>query len=145
VRHSLRQGMQMQVKIADCQNGANEKNADGDHQYVGVTGSGDETRQMMGGDGMKRFAHVALQFEKASDAPSENFGGRPATPDDAIFAQRWNLASGVHQALAEAGLHPDWFSGVSIGAVNAALIAGNPPEKRVAKLREFWEAVSTPP
>jgi NTE family protein len=53
--------------------------------------------------------------------------------------------AGVYQALAEADLHPDWVAGISIGAINAALIAGNPPEKRVAKLREFWEAVSTPP
>ena len=53
--------------------------------------------------------------------------------------------AGVYQALAEAGLHPDWVAGISIGAVNAALIAGNPPEKRVERLWEFWEAVSTPP
>jgi predicted acylesterase/phospholipase RssA len=53
--------------------------------------------------------------------------------------------AGVYQALAEANLHPDWVAGISIGAVNAALIAGNPPEKRVEKLQEFWEAVSTPP
>jgi NTE family protein len=53
--------------------------------------------------------------------------------------------AGVYQALAEANLHPDWVAGISIGAVNAALIAGNPPEQRVEKLREFWEAVSTPP
>lgn len=52
---------------------------------------------------------------------------------------------GAYQALAEANLHPDWVAGMSIGAVNSALIAGNPPEKRVARLREFWEIVSTPP
>ncbi len=52
---------------------------------------------------------------------------------------------GVYQALAEANLHPDWVAGISIGAVNAALIAGNPPEKRVEKLREFWETVSASP
>lgn len=52
---------------------------------------------------------------------------------------------GVYQALAEANLHPDWVAGISIGAVNAALIAGNPPEKRVGKLREFWESVSASP
>src|SRR5262252_10466223 len=52
---------------------------------------------------------------------------------------------GVYQALAEANLHPDWVAGISIGAVNSALIAGSPPEKRVEKLREFWEAVSTSP
>jgi len=53
--------------------------------------------------------------------------------------------AGVYQALAEADLHPDWIAGISIGAVNAALIAGNPPEKRIERLREFWEAVSTSP
>jgi NTE family protein len=42
-------------------------------------------------------------------------------------------------------LHPDWIAGISIGAINAALIAGNPPEIRVERLREFWEAISTPP
>lgn len=50
--------------------------------------------------------------------------------------------AGVYEALAEAGLHPDWVSGISIGAVNSAIIAGNPPEKAVARLREFWEAVT---
>ncbi|HEY8032773.1 MAG TPA: patatin-like phospholipase family protein [Methylocella sp.] len=53
--------------------------------------------------------------------------------------------AGVYQALAEANLHPDWVAGISIGAVNAALVAGNPPEKRVARLREFWETVSAAP
>jgi NTE family protein len=53
--------------------------------------------------------------------------------------------AGVYQALAEANLHPDWVAGISIGAINAALIAGNPSERRVERLREFWEAVSTPP
>jgi len=53
--------------------------------------------------------------------------------------------AGAYQALAEADLHPDWVAGISIGAVNAALIAGNSPERRVEKLREFWEAVSTAP
>jgi NTE family protein len=53
--------------------------------------------------------------------------------------------AGVYEALTEANLEPDWVAGISIGAVNAALIAGNVPEKRVEKLREFWEAVSTPP
>jgi NTE family protein len=52
---------------------------------------------------------------------------------------------GVYQALAEADLHPNWVAGVSIGAVNSALIAGNSPERRVEKLREFWETVSSPP
>jgi NTE family protein len=52
---------------------------------------------------------------------------------------------GVYQALTEANLHPDWVAGISIGAINSALIAGNPPERRVERLRAFWETVSTPP
>jgi NTE family protein len=52
---------------------------------------------------------------------------------------------GVYQALAEADLQPDWVAGISIGAINAALIAGNPPDRRVARLREFWETISEPP
>src|SRR6478672_8408111 len=53
--------------------------------------------------------------------------------------------AGAYQALAEADLHPDWVAGISIGAINSALIAGNPPERRVEKLRAFWETVTTPP
>jgi NTE family protein len=49
---------------------------------------------------------------------------------------------GVYQALSEAHLDPDWVAGISIGAVNAALIAGNAPEARVGKLREFWKRVT---
>jgi NTE family protein len=52
--------------------------------------------------------------------------------------------AGVYQALAEANLHPDWVSGISVGAINAALIAGNPPQARLDKLRAFWEQVSSP-
>jgi NTE family protein len=51
--------------------------------------------------------------------------------------------AGVYQGLAEANLHPDWIAGISIGAINAALIAGNAPEARLEKLRAFWEQVTT--
>jgi len=53
--------------------------------------------------------------------------------------------AGVYEALAEANLHPDWVAGISIGAINSAIIAGNPPKRRVDALREFWNAVSTSP
>jgi NTE family protein len=52
--------------------------------------------------------------------------------------------AGVLQALAEGRLHPDWVAGVSIGAVNAAIIAGNPPGRRVERLREFWDLITRP-
>jgi NTE family protein len=53
--------------------------------------------------------------------------------------------AGVYEALTEADLHPDWIAGISIGAINGALIAGNAPEARVDKLRAFWEGVSARP
>ena len=49
---------------------------------------------------------------------------------------------GVYEALHEAGIEPDWVSGVSIGAVNAAIIAGNPPERRLERLTEFWRRIT---
>src|ERR1700757_1030397 len=52
---------------------------------------------------------------------------------------------GVYEALAEAGLEPDWVAGISIGAINSAIIAGNPREHRVATLRAFWEAITADP
>ena len=52
---------------------------------------------------------------------------------------------GVYEALRDAELDPDWVAGISIGAINAALIAGNPPEARVEKLRRFWETVTADP
>ena len=52
--------------------------------------------------------------------------------------------AGVYQGLVEAGLHPDWVSGISIGAINAALIAGNAPKQRLDKLHAFWDQVSQP-
>lgn len=51
--------------------------------------------------------------------------------------------AGVFEGLAEAAIVPNWVAGVSIGAINATLIAGNPPERRVARLREFWERASS--
>jgi NTE family protein len=53
--------------------------------------------------------------------------------------------AGVYEALSEDNLHPDWVAGISIGAINSALIAGNPPESRVAKLRAFWEGITAHP
>src|SRR5215470_12610598 len=50
--------------------------------------------------------------------------------------------AGVYQALHEAGLEPDRVAGVSIGSINSAIIAGNPPERRLERLREFWETIT---
>src|SRR5258707_11255860 len=52
--------------------------------------------------------------------------------------------AGAYQALCHCGFEPEWIAGISIGAINAAIIAGNPPEKRVTRLKEFWQMVSAP-
>ncbi|MDE2278201.1 MAG: patatin-like phospholipase family protein [Xanthomonadaceae bacterium] len=53
--------------------------------------------------------------------------------------------AGVVEALAGAGLWPSWVAGISIGALNAAIIAGNPPERRVERLRTFWRTICQSP
>src|SRR5580698_9441061 len=50
--------------------------------------------------------------------------------------------AGVYQALHEEGIEPDWVSGVSIGAINSAIIAGNRPENRLEALRIFWTRIT---
>jgi len=52
--------------------------------------------------------------------------------------------AGAYQALCHHDFEPEWVAGISIGAVNAAIIAGNAREKRVDRLKEFWEMVSSP-
>jgi NTE family protein len=52
--------------------------------------------------------------------------------------------AGAYQALCHHDFEPEWVAGISIGAINAAIIAGNPPETRVERLKEFWEMVSSP-
>lgn len=51
--------------------------------------------------------------------------------------------AGVYEALHEAGIAPDWVVGTSIGAINAAIIAGNAPEQRLERLKSFWSMVSS--
>jgi NTE family protein len=78
----------------------------------------------------------------------------PAPPETPARAQRvlvlqgggalGSYQAGAYQALCRHDFEPDWVAGISIGAINAAIIAGNPPEKRVARLKEFWEMVSAP-
>ena len=51
--------------------------------------------------------------------------------------------AGVYQTLHEEGYLPDWLSGVSIGAINSAIIAGNPPERRLERLHTFWDRITS--
>lgn len=73
--------------------------------------------------------------------------GSASSPEQCVLVLQGGGAlgayqAGVYEALAERGVAPDWVAGVSIGAINAALIAGNPPERRVERLRAFWDLVS---
>src|SRR6266702_7437539 len=52
--------------------------------------------------------------------------------------------AGAFQALCRQGFEPEWVAGISIGAITAAIIAGNSVEKRLDRLKEFWEMVSAP-
>ena len=51
---------------------------------------------------------------------------------------------GAYQALHEAGMEPQWIAGVSIGAFNACILAGNPPAQRLASLENLWDTISRP-
>jgi NTE family protein len=53
-----------------------------------------------------------------------------------------SFQAGVYERLDELGVDVTWVAGISIGAVNAAIIAGNPPHKRISRLRKFWATVS---
>src|ERR1700746_3412582 len=50
--------------------------------------------------------------------------------------------AGVYEALSEADIQPNWIAGMSIGAINGAIIACKPPNSRVERLREFWTQVT---
>src|SRR5580698_7594508 len=50
--------------------------------------------------------------------------------------------AGVYQALASSPYAPDWVAGISIGAINAAIIAGNAPESRLSRLQTFWQSIT---
>jgi NTE family protein len=71
-------------------------------------------------------------------------GIKPTLPGQVVLVLQGGGAlgsyqAGVYQALHEAGVEPDWIIGTSIGAINANLIAGNEPDNRLARLREFWK------
>jgi Patatin-like phospholipase len=74
-------------------------------------------------------------------------GWRPAGCDRVALVLQGGGAlgayqAGVYQALQEADVEPDWVSGVSIGAINSAIIAGNSRRRRLDRLRTFWEMIT---
>ena len=79
--------------------------------------------------------------------PTGNTSSRTAEEDCILVLQGGGALgayqAGVFESLAKVYREPSWVAGISIGAINAALIAGNPAPSRVARLREFWELVSS--
>jgi NTE family protein len=82
------------------------------------------------------------------DSTDHALAGTPATAQKVLVLQGGgalgSYQAGAFQALCHCGFEPDWIAGISIGAVNAAIIAGNDAEKRVDRLKEFWQMVSSP-
>jgi NTE family protein len=91
---------------------------------------------------------AAVSMTKQSEAHPPVAHDRPPFECIALVLQGGGALgayqAGVYQALAESGVDPDWICGISIGAFNSAIIAGNPPGARVEKLREFWESITQP-
>lgn len=86
----------------------------------------------------------APEATNANDAP----GATPERPFIALVLQGGGALGayhvGAYRALSEAGMQPDWVTGISIGSINAALIAGNRPAERLSRLEEFWKLVGDP-
>ena len=82
------------------------------------------------------------------DYPSPAPGSTPATAQRVLVLQGGgalgSYQAGAYQALCHFDFEPEWIAGISIGAINAAIIAGNAREKRIERLKEFWEMVSAP-
>ncbi len=93
---------------------------------------------------MKSKRHSAPQLKK-----SPNTIKRPPFECIALVLQGGgalgSYQAGVYEALSEVDLYPDWVAGISIGAINAAIIAGNPIKNRVAQLKLFWEHLCASP
>ncbi|MBC8721363.1 patatin-like phospholipase family protein [Paraburkholderia sp. 31.1] len=87
------------------------------------------------------------QDQETSGTPRKTFK-LPAYDEVALVLQGGgalgSYQAGVYEGLEEAGIHPDWISGISIGALNTAIIAGNAPGKRTEALHGFWNTICQP-
>ncbi len=100
--------------------------------------------------GLDKFAALQYKLVMVEADPKIRKSRRAAAmplPDQVALVLQGGGAlgsyqAGVYEALDGAGIEIDRVAGISIGAVNAAIIAGNPPEKRVAQLRKFWDRSS---
>lgn len=95
---------------------------------------------------MSNAAHKNAQSKTAPPSDSSTKQTKPDVGQIVLVFQGGGALGayqiGVYEALHEAGIEPDWVIGTSIGAINAALIAGNAVDERVARIEEFWKRVS---
>jgi NTE family protein len=92
---------------------------------------------------------IAMDTRPVS-TPSGSASSAPKLPGQVVLVLQGGGAlgayqGGIYEALHEAGIEPDWVIGTSIGAVNAGIIAGNAPDKRADRLREFWTLMEYKP
>ena len=94
--------------------------------------------------------HLPTPPPDRADQAAPPAGRAPRRPDKVALLLQGGGAlgayqAGVYQALHEAQLEPDWIAGVSIGGINGAIIAGNPRERRLERLEQFWTRVTARP
>jgi NTE family protein len=91
----------------------------------------------------------AMNMQNRRFSPNETSLGKSAPGQVVLVLQGGgalgSYQAGVYQALHEAGIEPDWIIGTSIGAINASLIAGNSPQNRLSRLRDFWKRMEQHP
>jgi NTE family protein len=91
-----------------------------------------------------------IQAKSSSPAGMTGAPRRPSSYDKKVAlvlqggGALGSYQAGVYEALANSEYLPDWVAGISIGGINSAIIAGNAPEHRVPRLREFWEGITAP-
>ncbi|MGH6740296.1 MAG: patatin-like phospholipase family protein, partial [Bradyrhizobium sp.] len=83
-----------------------------------------------------------------TDHPQTDGASTPASAQRVLVLQGGgalgSYQAGAFEALCRSGFQPEWIAGISIGAINAAIVAGNDNDKVVDRLKEFWELVSSP-
>jgi NTE family protein len=94
-----------------------------------------------------RQGYGSAIMDVPTPAAAQSVTSQPGTHRIALVMQGGGALgayqAGAYEALHEAGIEPDWVAGISIGAFNGALIAGNPREHRLARLREFWNRIAS--
>ena len=98
-------------------------------------------------DSPRRTSKTASADADSPGRAAANSGGaqsRHGRPGAAGRRRSGAYQAGVYQGLHEAGIRPNWVAGISIGSINAAIIAGSPEDERVARLRGFWETICRP-